>query len=343
MNSQMDIKLEAVTFNHDPASATFDALNIRKNDKQFISIPEWQRGISINPEDSPAAYALFESRGNAITIRAKFRCTGLTTQQVEIRALNQHLDSHAHNYFTGLATQLISPVLRTFVGGPLGDVQGRSVTFSPAGETGHEIFLLQNPRLWELGVGVHDITWRWQYRLGPDNPWTDFDTSRHRIYTLLRQPQEPWRQTPFESSNIELPWTAVLDYACRWAATSQNPTDAATRITHSVHQLGSAGIARYCQAAHYIRPIINIFKCAQFLFDLRLGGLRLNCTDCGTIVSTFVNILGGELWQSETTCFDYNPVLRIGESRWREGHFNYHVVAWEEDCDAHNDIFDACL
>jgi hypothetical protein len=41
--------------------------------------------------------------------------------------------------------------------------------------------------------------------------------------------------------------------------------------------------------------------------------------------------------------FDYNPILRIGESRWHQSFFNYHVVAWEEDCDINNDVFDACL
>ena len=66
----MNVLLDAIKFNHDPTSATFDALNIRKNDKQLITVPEWRRGISVNPEDSPAAYALFETRGNVITISA---------------------------------------------------------------------------------------------------------------------------------------------------------------------------------------------------------------------------------------------------------------------------------
>jgi len=88
----MNITLEAVKFNHDATSNTFDALNIRKNDKQFITVPEWRRGISVKPEDSPAAYALFDTRGNEITIRAKFKRADSTTQPVEIRALNQHVE-----------------------------------------------------------------------------------------------------------------------------------------------------------------------------------------------------------------------------------------------------------
>jgi hypothetical protein len=41
--------------------------------------------------------------------------------------------------------------------------------------------------------------------------------------------------------------------------------------------------------------------------------------------------------------FTYNPILRIGESQWDHDSFDYHEVAWEEECDVHNDVFDACL
>ncbi len=338
----MNVLLDAIKFNHDPTSATFDALNLRRNAKQLVTIPEWRRGISVNPEDSPAAYALFETRGNAITIRAKFKRTNPTTQQVEIRALHQQVEPSSLNYVTQLAAQIINPALRVFVGGPLGDVQSRQITFKATGESDFEIFVLQNPRLWELGVGVHDIVWRWQYRLGSDSPWTDFDTSRHRIYTVLRQPQAPWQQTPFNLANVHIPWVAVLEYACRWAATSHNPTEAATLITHRLNQLG-ANVIKYTSGAKYALPVFNDFMCAEFLDDLRMGTMRLNCTDCATIVTTFTNILGGELWQSRMTEFNYNPIIRIGESEWVEGHFEYHRVAWEEECDVHNDVFDACL
>lgn len=51
----MTVVLEAIKFNHDPSSETTDALNIRKNKTQFVTVPEWQRGISVNLEDSPLA------------------------------------------------------------------------------------------------------------------------------------------------------------------------------------------------------------------------------------------------------------------------------------------------
>jgi hypothetical protein len=52
------ITVEAITFNHDPGAATHDALNIRRNASQTVHVPEWRRFISVNPEDSPAVYAV---------------------------------------------------------------------------------------------------------------------------------------------------------------------------------------------------------------------------------------------------------------------------------------------
>ena len=84
----MSVQLEAIKFNHDSASATHDALNLRRNATEFVIVPEWQRGLSIKPEDSPAAYALAETRGNTITIQAQFRRTDPGLQGVQIRAID---------------------------------------------------------------------------------------------------------------------------------------------------------------------------------------------------------------------------------------------------------------
>ena len=64
----MSVRLEAIKFNHDPGSATADALTLRRNATQTVAVPEWQWGVSVNPEDSPAAYAMKETQGQTITI-----------------------------------------------------------------------------------------------------------------------------------------------------------------------------------------------------------------------------------------------------------------------------------
>ncbi|MBI1926538.1 hypothetical protein HYR99_20130 [Candidatus Poribacteria bacterium] len=85
----MSVVLEAIKLNHDPTSATTDALNIRRNASQFVAAPEWQRGISVNPEDSPAAYSIRETQGNTMTIQARFRRTDPNIQAAEVRAFGR--------------------------------------------------------------------------------------------------------------------------------------------------------------------------------------------------------------------------------------------------------------
>lgn len=337
------LRLEAIKFNHDSSSANVDAFNIRKDKHNFVEVPEWRRGLSFNPEDSPAAYSLFDTRGNTLTIQAIFSCDDRRSRTIEVRALDARLYPRVSNSpLSDLAARLLSVISDNSRGNILGEVKAKWIKLSN-GKSEFKTFKLKNVRIWDGGVAVENIAWRWQYRVYRDGPWIDFAVSTHRIYTTLRKPQEPWQQTPFKRSNLQLPWTAVLEYVCRWAAGAQNPTDAATRITRSVYQLGKDGIASYCKSSQYTHATYNAFNCAAFLFDLNLGILKLNCSDCAAIVSTFTNLAGGELWQSQMTGFDYNPILRIGESRWREGDFNYHEVAWEEDCEVHNDVFDACL
>lgn len=338
------LRLEAIKFNHDSSSANVDSFNIRKDKRNFVEVPEWRRGLSFNPEDSPAAYSLFDTRGNTLTIQASFSCDDRRTRTIEVRALDASLYPRAtgSSPLSALAARLLGVISDNARGNILGEVKAKRVELRN-GKSEFETFKLKNVRLWDGGVAVEDIAWRWQYRIYPDDSWTDLAVTKHRIYTTLRKPHEPWQQIRFHRSNLQLPWTAVLEYACRWAAGAQNPTDAATLITRSVYQLGRDGLATYFEDSQYTHGPFNAFNCADFLFDLKLGVMKLNCTDCATIVSSFANILGSELWQSEMKKFNYNPIIRIGESHWQEGHFNFHMVAWEEDCDVHNDVFDACL
>jgi hypothetical protein len=342
----MAVQLLAIKFNHDPNSATNDALNIRKNATQFVNVPEWQRGASINPEDSPAAYAIADTTGNTVTIQAKFRRTNNEAETAQIRAV-------------GPAGRLIRPFLPALLKNVLGDVQAKQVTFEANGETSFETFNLQQVQLANAGVGVYTTTWRWQYRLQSADPWTDFDTSSHRIYAVLSVPQLPWKQTPYNDSNIQLPWTEVLDYSCNWASLTQNSDDTAQRITRNVYNLGPSVIEYDCPnggSTHY--AMSGKFNCTAFLERLR-GGLGLghyvNCSDCATITSTFANILGCDLFQSEMGFnFALNPILGIGSDAWQpactidfpqiwSGSFSFHEVAWTAPCRANDRVFDACL
>lgn len=346
----MAIRLNAIKFNHDPNSLDADAINLRRNGSEFIAVPEWQAGISLNPEDSPAAYAVEETAGNTITIQASMNWTGSTPATVEIRALDLEIDPLGPSGCIGLLARILSWILGPLIGNVLGVVSARSVTFSASGVSAYETFELDKTRLHASGVGVHMTSWRWQYREA-GGPWTDFDVSRHRIYVLLREPTAPWEQQPYASTNLQLVWSDVLDKACNWAASTADPVAAATAVTTSVFELGNSVITYDCPGGGATQYALPNFDCTAFLERMAGGpgnGQYVNCTDCATIVSSFANAIGCDLWQSRMGWgFDLNPLLAIGSNTWQTacgwGGFSYHEVPWTDGCTEVDEVYDACL
>jgi hypothetical protein len=357
----MGIRLEAIKFNHDATSASADALNIRRNAAQDVPVPEWVRGTSVNPEDSLAAYSIADTQGHTLTIQAKFSQTGPPASSVEIRAIDPTLlppnPPYAWYWFFWwiywLLFWVLRALLRALYGNVLGEVVARPVQFQANGQSAFESFQLQGVNLWTAGVGARTTTWRWQSRTG-SGAWTDFDTSTHRIYSLLETPKAPWQQQPYASSNKQLPWTEVLDYACRWALLSTTRDGAAGGVTKGVNDLGPGTVTYDCPgggAAHYVDYGTSSFECTAFLDRLRGGlgnGVYVNCTDCATIVSSFANALGCDLWQSRMGYgFGLNPMLGIGSATWQPAcgwsSFSYHEVAWKGACASGDEVFDACL
>jgi hypothetical protein len=310
--------IEAIKFNHDSNAAAHDALNLRKNAAQFGGVPEWRRFISTNPEDSPAAYAIAPTRGRRITIEASLSCTDPGVAFVEVRVEGQ--------------------------------VKARPVNFVN-GKTGFVTFELIDPPVSHGHVGVWDLEWHWEHRRGPHHEWHRFATTRHRIYVVLAVPASPWQQLPYNAANTQLPWTEVLDHACRWAAGATSPDMAAALVTQSVYGLGPSLVTYDCPGGGSSHYSWGNFDCTAFIERLRGGvgnGVYVNCSDCATIVSTFANALGCDLWQSQMGWnFALNKLLAIGGSVWQTAcgwsGFSYHEVAWEGGCKANNDVFDGCL
>jgi hypothetical protein len=352
----MSVRLEAIKFNHDPGSASGDALNIRRDAGAFVVVPEWRRGITLQPQDSPAAYASAETRGNTITIQAQFSCTDHHTGPVWIRAVDPTVDPPPpRGCPRGCLPlwRLLAALIRELFGNVLGNVKAKRV-HCRRGETGWVTFDLANTKVGDAGVGAHTTTWRWQYRRKPTDPWTDFDTSEHRIYVLLETPKAPWTQAPYDPANTQLPWTYVLDYACRWAIGARTRDAAAAAVTSQIYGLGPALVQYDCPGGggtHYAWPNLN---CTAFLERLRGGvgnGQYVNCTDCATFTSTFANVLGCDLWQSRMGYgFGLNEIIAIGRGAWYPGcpnwpnpGFSYHEVAWKGACTENEEVFDACL
>lgn len=335
----MSLQVEAIKFNHDSTSATHDALNIRVDATNFVNVPEWQHGVSVTYADSPAAYAIQQVGKNIITIQARFAAIpppfGIPLNAaVEIRAVTVGLKF---------------PPWPFPPPNPLGDVAAQKVVFNAKGQSGWVTFNVTG----HLGstVRVSNITWEWQYLHPLTHVWTNFGQTKHRIYVLLDTPTAPWQQTPNASTNTQLPWTAVLDFACAWAHGAITTDAAAGLITDHVYALGPGTITYDCPGGGGSHYSAGTFNCTKFLERLHGGfgnGQYVNCSDCATITSSFANILGCDLSQSMMGhWFDLKPLLAIGSNTWQTAcgwpQFYYHEVAWKAPCGTTENIFDACL
>jgi hypothetical protein len=351
----MLLRLEEIKFNHDSSSASVDAFNIRKNETEFIDVPEWRRGVSTKPEHSPAAYARGETRGNTLTIEANFSVDGTGPQDVCIRALdaNFHQEPVTGSLLSPQEVQLLQTMVPDPAGNVLGEVKAKPVTFS-GGKTGFQSFDLQCVRIWDVGVGRQDIVWRWQFRLNGTEDWIDLAVTTHRIYTVLNVPTLPWLQIDHEPSNTQLPWIAVLDHTCAsdWAGNAQDTDEAAARITQRVFDLGGQGVICYASTGSTFYTDRRRFDCSSFLarLDGTTGkGKSVNCDDCAAIVSTFANSVGCNLSQMciraiGLAAFKLKPHVRIGIKGTQEcKEFLHHQVASEDGCGEDVEVFDACL
>jgi hypothetical protein len=346
----MSLQLEAILFNHNWSSATADAFNVRKNECEYIELPEWRRGVSFKPEDSPAAYARDETHGNTLTIKVNFSFDG--NEERAIRAWDANLHREPLNG-PGLSLSemdLFENLQINAEGNVLGEVTARPLMLNP-GETGFQSFDLESVRLWDAGVSVSAIVWRWQYCVAGTDDWIDFAITTHRIYTVLNVPKKPWLQENVPGST-QLPWLDVLDYACEWAAGAQDTDEAATRITIRVNEFGDQGKICYGEGSAYYTDE-DLFDCGSFLNLLngRPGkGDSVNCDDCAAIVSTFANSVGCDLAQmcidvvaDDQNDFGLKPHRRIGiQDEIKVSTFGYHMVA-AEGCGDDSEVFDACL
>src|SRR5207237_5637888 len=116
-------------------------------------------------------------------------------------------------------------------------------------------------------VGVRDISWRWQYRTR-SNDWKDFELTHHRIYTVVTTPKLPWNPDSSMASDTQIPWTDVLDFACRWAATTTTVDEAAAEITRKITALGHDGLLHYDDpnsgATNFTHERPFMFDCSDF-------------------------------------------------------------------------------
>lgn len=379
----MSILLSAIQFNHDVHSKTSSALNIRKNADELVATPEWRRNVSYRPNDSLAAYSIEDTRDSSVIIKAEFLRLDASISSVQIRAVQPakplvpwwvrylpHPDllwpqpRYYYSYYDLINYNTYKSYYQFWQAwlvtnsNVLGEVKPRSIAFLNSNKSGMQSFELRDVRLSSRYVSVSDVDWLWQYRIHSTDSWRNIETTRHRIYSLLSLPKEPWKTEPYSSDNTALLWTDVLDYTCQWASGSMSCLGAAQRITRAINELGFSIFEYGCPVGSvemYSNTLLNIFDCSAVIERLRgdIGnGRYINCSDCASMVSTFANSLGCDLWQSRmgkyVPTFATNPIRAIGSKFWGSPcgwglGFTFHEVAWTGDCDSDNEVFDASL
>src|SRR5688572_6789198 len=177
----MALNLKTITFNHDLASATTSALNIRRNKDFETALPEFDSAILRTPQQQCAAYSIATTRNQAVFVRCVLAMPSGAPASVEIRA-------------TG--------------GGVLGALDAVAVSIPGSADVTVDFPL--NHRSF-AAVGRHDVTWQWEWRLSGDKAWQSLAGTSHRIYLLLDIPGAPWTQAFGDKRN---PWTDLLDHVC---------------------------------------------------------------------------------------------------------------------------------
>lgn len=324
------VTLVSIGFDHDPVVHANEALTVRRNFATQAAYPEWTPACAAHT-DSRAAYAIAGLAG--VTIAATFRVQRPGNHVFRIQAAG---------------------------GGLLGRIDQEQIFF-PAGDETTVTITLTHQAVANGGVRIENIDWNWQYQID-GGAWQAMQTTRHRIYVVLGQPSGPWQQAA-DRANQRLPWTDLLEWSCRWARGATNVEQAAALVTQRVNAGAnlSYNYTAPAGASRYITNIANVeelFQCSQFLNFLSGGqgnGHQVNCTDCASIVVTFANALGCNLFarrmsdwgNPDNNGFTCNRIIAIGAQVWSttfpdgDGYL-YHEVGWR-DAGLTSWVYDACL
>jgi len=328
----MGLFVTALLFDHGRGQPQVATLPLRYDSRQPVLLPEWQWG---QPTPAVAAYAI-DRLGPSASVQARFFATPDVPRTLEIRALAESL---------GRGPLPFAPLA--------GDMAPQTVNFDARGESSWHSFSFDTGAMRTGGVDCATLQWRWQARIHAAAAWVDAGVTQQRLYALLSAPSSPWQTWPADPGNLSLPRTDMLDMACLWARGARDASQAAARITEAVNRLGGTTLTydALVGAPHYTVLGVSRFLCDAFLERLRGGagaGPLVNCSDCATIVSTFANLVGANLWQSKMGLvgagFRLNPLLSIGSRTWStlHGGFTFHEVAWTGSCTENDAVYDAC-
>ncbi len=201
-------------------------------------------------------------------------------------------------------------------------------------------------------VGRYDWTLTWTFEARrPGGDWVAVPGSLetvHRLYGLVAAPIFDYTAVPHRA------WVDVVDAVATWVdgATADPDEVAAALVSGVYYDLG----LRYDRerGASFYTSYPTGWTGARFdlsAFQLRANGSTINCSDAGSILSTYANMVGIDfryhiLQHEWASGFDLNYIQAIGWEGFTEtpffsgrGAFRYHAVVGPPD----GRIFDATL
>ena len=326
------MQVEEVHFNHNPKSASADAITIANNGASgAILAPEWQRSPF---KREPCAYALGAISG-PVTIKARFS-GGPQGGVRRIRAIDANPVPPQQVGCGGLFLWLLQKITHTLFG-TVGEVVQKDVSFDGSGSSGLETFTLNAPYLGANGfVTKRSTVWKWQYKSGKS--WVDFDTTDHTMFITADMPTAPWVQS---GNPTQLPWVTALERACLWAIGKKTKDDVAAAITMEVNRVPNVTYTPMTMFG------FDSYQLASYLGHLTGGPFVMNCTDAADAVTTLSNLLGCNLAEGRF----FNMVTRkfltlSGEpvipGDWVSFTWGYHEICWLNDFSS-NRVWDGCL
>jgi len=201
-------------------------------------------------------------------------------------------------------------------------------------------------------VGRYDWALEWSFEArsaaGQWVPIPGAATTVHRLYGLVAQPVFDYSTVPHRA------WVDVVDQVATWVAgMSRDPDEVAGSIVDGVYyDLGLRYDAE--SGASFYTDYPSGWTGAVFQlswFQDRDFGSIINCSDAGSILSTYANMVGIDfryhiLTHGAASGFDLNYIQPIGFTRFSEtpftsgrGAFRYHAVVGPPD----GRFFDATL
>ena len=301
-----EMDLTYIKFDYNRSSHTDDALTLKENYDDRVTMPEWDDGGETNEK---IAYIKSQS---ARKIKAVFWIDRTGYDAIHIYATKIDGDgignvSESTAWFDGEQTS--SEATMTCSSGVPGSVE------------------------------KSDFTWRWYFIEIDDYEFPGGvvigDSGPHNYYVVLDEPQAPMAE----------PWTSVLDYACVWADGKSTSADVASAVTDSIYSGGlgdTDGDIDYDPDSDYVTGVFT-FDLTSFLSALgSSSSVTVNCDDTGNLFAIFATALGlsaQSRLRHTPVAITTNQINCIGSPGWTTyDNWTHHHFGWYN-----NEVYDPCL